>query len=133
MYKRILIFAIAVIITGCTTSPDLQTVSLLNQRLAVLENRGVLPPATAATPHKPYEQIEAKDAPIKVLSIAENIVPEKYEQHDKHENTVIWILMDNGGMLPIRFYIEKGHWVGPLGDHYFHRPTKKQVEVLYKR
>jgi|SaaInlV_100m_DNA_2_1039680.scaffolds.fasta_scaffold108228_2 hypothetical protein len=118
MHKTILILGLVFIISGCSTSTDLQTVSILNQRITSLEN---------------MNKVEHVDNPTKILSVVEDMEPEKHEQHDEHENTVIWLRMSNGGMLPIRFYIENGHWVGPLGDHYFHRPSKKQVELLYKK
>lgn len=119
--KDIIIPFITIIIlltSGCTTITDLQTVSLLNQRISSLENKKPVEEADDPT------ELKGETPTVKVLYVP---------KPKTTEDTVIWITISNGGMLPVRFYIENGVWVGPLGDHYFHRPTKKQVEVLYKR
>tara|TARA_R110002126_G_scaffold266294_1_gene409481 strand:- start:396 stop:737 length:342 start_codon:yes stop_codon:yes gene_type:complete len=113
MYINVLIISVIIIAFGCTNIPDLQTISLLNQRISSLENNEHV-----------EECVGGIATPVNVLSVAETM---------EIEDTVIWLLMSNGGMIPIRFYIEKGRWVGPLGDHYFHKPTKKQLDILYKK
>ena len=135
MPKMLTIFA-SIFLVGCTSTNDINTFALLNQRLTNIETRmSILESKSNNVPYIiQYDRIPVRDnIEYKTATVTQtNIVTIcKTVTNNVYEHTIL-IQNSNGSSQLLNFELRNGKWYGPHGESYESIPKKRDVEKMYK-